>query len=105
VKRGGTAFEHAYRKPHFTYLASNPEAAKAFYAAQGADAAGSAAAVVSAYDFTQAGTVVDVGGRSGQLIRAILHANPGVSGVLVESLGVARKGRGGGHAGGRGPTG
>lgn len=91
VRRGGTAFEHAYRKPHFTYLAANPEAARAFYAAQSAAAAGSAAAVVGAYDFTRASTVVDVGGGNGQLIRAILHANPGVSGVLVESLGMARK--------------
>jgi SAM-dependent methyltransferase len=98
VKRGGTAFEHAYRKPHFTYLASNPDAAKAFYAAQSAAAAGSAAAVVSAYDFTHASTVVDVGGGNGQLIRAILHANPGVSGVLVESLGMARKARARVHA-------
>jgi SAM-dependent methyltransferase len=98
VKRGGTAFEHAYRKPHFTYLASNPEAAKAFYEAQSAAAAGSAAAVVDAYDFTRAGTVVDVGGGNGQLVRAILHANPGVSGILVESAGMARKARARIHA-------
>ena len=98
VKRGGTAFEHAYRKPHFTYLASNPEAARAFYTAQSAAAAGSAAAVVGAYDFTRAGTVVDVGGGSGQLIRAILHANPEVIGVLVESVGMARKARARVHA-------
>ena len=93
VRRGGTAFEHAYRKPHFTYLASNPDAAKTYYEAQSADAAGSAAAVVSAYDFTRAGTVVDVAGGTGQLIRAVLHANPGVGGILVESSGLARKAR------------
>lgn len=93
VKRGGTAFEHAYRKPHFTYLASNPEAARAFYEAQSAAAAGSAAAVVGAYDFSRAGMVVDLGGGNGQLIRAILHVNPGVSGILVESSGMARKAR------------
>ena len=98
VKRGGTAFEHAYRKPHFTYLASNPEAAKAFYEAQSAAAAGSAAAVVGAYDFTTTGTVVDIGGGSGHLIRAILRANPGVSGVLVESSGMAGKARARVHA-------
>src|SRR5205823_2328637 len=37
VRRGGTAFEHAYRKPHFTYLASNPDAAKTYYEVQTAD--------------------------------------------------------------------
>jgi len=98
VKRGGTAFEHAYRKPHFTYLASNPDAAKTYYEAQSTAAAGSAAAVVSAYDFTRAGVVVDVGGGTGQLIRAVLHANPGVSGILVESSGMARKARARLHA-------
>jgi len=98
VKRGGTAFEHAYRKPHFTYLASNPEAAKTYYEAQSAAAAGSAAAVVSAYDFTRAGIVVDIGGGTGQLIRAVLHANLGVSGILVESTGMARKARARLHA-------
>jgi ubiquinone/menaquinone biosynthesis C-methylase UbiE len=98
VKRGGTAFEHAYRKPHFTYLASNPDAARAYYEAQSAAAARSAAAVVGAFDFHDAGTVVDVGGGSGQLIRAVLHANPGVSGVLVESSGMARKARARLHA-------
>jgi SAM-dependent methyltransferase len=98
VKRGGTAFEHAYRKPHFTYLASNPDAARAYYEAQSAAAAGSAAAVADAYDFTRAGIVVDVGGGSGQLIRTVLHSNPGVSGVLVESSGMARKARARLHA-------
>jgi len=98
VKRGGTAFEHAYRKPHFTYLASNPDAAKTYYEAQSAAAAGSATAVVSAYDFTRAGVVVEVGGGTGQLIRAVLHANPGVSGILVESSGMARKARARLHA-------
>ena len=93
VRRGGTAFEHAYRKPHFTYLASNPDAAKTYYEAQSAAAAGSAAAMVGAYDFTRAGIVVDVGGGTGQLIRAVLHANPGVGGILVESSGLARKAR------------
>jgi hypothetical protein len=102
VKRGGTAFEHAYRKPHFTYLASNPEAAKAYYEAQSAVAAGSAAAVAGAYDFARVRTVVDVGGGGGQLIRAVLHANPGLSGILVESSGMARKARARIHAEGLG---
>ena len=51
VKRGGTAFEHAYRKPHFSYLASNPDAAHAYYGAARAARAQSAAGVVAGYDF------------------------------------------------------
>lgn len=100
VKRGGTAFEHAYRKPHFTYLASNPDAAHTYYDATRAATAKSADAVVEAYDFTHAATVVDVGGGDGQLIRAVLRANPGVAGILVESAGLARKARARIHAAG-----
>ena len=93
VTRGGTAFEHAYRKPHFSYLASNPDAAHAYYGATRAATAQSSAGVVAAYDFSRAGTVVDVGGGDGQLIRAILLANPGVAGIVVDSAGHARRAR------------
>ncbi len=93
VQRGGTAFEHAYRKPHFTYLSGNPDAARLYYDAMNNAADQSAEAVVDAYDFTHAGTVIDVAGGQGQLIRAVLRLNPRVNGVLVESSGLARKAR------------
>ena len=91
VKRGGTAFEHAYRKPHFSYLAGNPDAAHAYYGVRGSAAARSANAAVAAYEFPGGGVVVDVGGGQGTFIRAVLQANPTVAGVLVESAGFARK--------------
>jgi hypothetical protein len=40
--------------------------------------------VVAAYDFSRAGTVVDVGGGHGALLVAILSAHPGVRAVLLE---------------------
>jgi precorrin-6B methylase 2 len=43
-----------------------------------------AAAVVAAYDFTQFGTLVDVGGGSGSLLMAILRANPALRGILFD---------------------
>jgi SAM-dependent methyltransferase len=91
VKRGGTAFEHAYGKPHFTYLASNRDAAQAYYGASGAAAENSAAGVVATYEFRDASTVVDVGGGDGRLLRAVLAANPTLSGILVDSSGHARR--------------
>ena len=91
VRRGGTAFEHAYRKPHFSYLAANPDAAHAYYGVRGAAAARSANAAVAVYEFPGGGVVVDVGGGHGTFIRAVLQANPTVAGVLVESAGFARK--------------
>jgi O-methyltransferase domain/Dimerisation domain len=93
VRRGGTAFEHAYRKSHYSYLASNLEAARAYNEAINIEAARSAEAAVRARDFSRAQTVVDVGGREGHLIRAVLHANRHVKGVLVESSGFANKAR------------
>ncbi len=91
VKTGGSAFEHAYRKPHFTYLASNHDAANAYYATTGAASERAARALVKAYDFSRATTVVDVGGGTGALLRRVLQANPHTRGVLVETSGLARK--------------
>jgi cyclopropane fatty-acyl-phospholipid synthase-like methyltransferase len=93
VKLGGTAFEHAYRKPHFSYLASNPDAAHAYYEAAAAAAAQAADEVVDTYDFAGAEMVVDVGGGDGALVRAVLRANPRARGLLVETAGMARRAR------------
>jgi SAM-dependent methyltransferase len=46
--------------------------------------AATAAAVVTAYDFSQLRLVIDVGGGQGRLIAAILRANPAVRGVLLD---------------------
>jgi len=91
VRRGGTAFEHAYRKSHYSYLASNADAARAYHDAVNVETARSAEAAVRAYDFSGAEMVVDVGGREGHLIRAVLRANRGLKGMLVESSGFATK--------------
>jgi hypothetical protein len=100
VRSGGTAFEHAYRKPHFSYLATNPEAANAFYATSAAASAGAARALVKAYDFSDVNSVVDVGGGTGSLLRAVLRANPHATGVLIETAGLARKAKARIHADG-----
>lgn len=93
VKRGGSAFERVYRKPLFTYLTHNPDAANAFYGAQNAMAAQAAEGVVDVYDFSEAGTVVEVAGGRGHLIRAVLRLNPLARGVLFDSGGAVRKAR------------
>lgn len=93
VQRGGTAFEHAYRKPHFSYLASNPEAASTYYGAEAAARRRTAKEIVRAHDFSGAAGVVEVAGGAGEVIRAVLHANPALGGVLAESAGHARRAR------------
>lgn len=93
VQRGGTAFEHAYRKPHFSYLASNPEAASTYYGAEATGRRRTAKAIVRTFDFGGVTTVVEVAGGSGEVIRTILHANTALRGVLAESAGHARRAR------------
>lgn len=100
VRSGGSAFEHAYRKPHFSYLATNPDAAQAYYESSSAISARTARSLAAEYDFSRATRVVDVGGGNGQLLRAILLANEHLSGVLVETAGLASKARARAHADG-----
>jgi hypothetical protein len=87
--RGGTAFGHAYGRPHFSYLASNPEAAANYYPVQAAMRHRSARAAVQAVDFVAGSKVVEIAGGTGQILRAVLHANPSLLGVLAVSPGHA----------------
>ena len=100
VKSGGSAFEHAYRKPHFSYLATNPDAAQAYYESSSSISARTARSLAAEYDFSRATRIVDVGGGSGQLMRAVLLANQHLSGVLIETAGLASKARARAHADG-----
>ncbi len=55
---------------------------------------GQDAAVVAAYDFADAGTVIDVGRRPGRaMLAAILAANPQARGVLLDLPHVAAMAR------------
>jgi hypothetical protein len=84
VMTGETAFRHVFGMGTFEYMAAHPEIAGFYNEAMAASAAERSDAVVSAYDFSRAGTVVDVGGGYGALLIAILAAHPGVRGVLFE---------------------
>ena len=89
VRTGETAFPHVFGMGTFDYMAAHPEIAGFYNEAMAAGAAERAAAVVAAYDFSERGTVVDVGGGHGTLLIAILSASPGVRGVLFERESVA----------------
>jgi hypothetical protein len=49
------------------------------------------AVVLASYPFSTIGTIVDVGGGDGTFIVALLQANPGMKGVLVDLPHVAEK--------------
>lgn len=88
VRTGEPAFPRVFGKSLFEYLAEHPCDARTF---DGAMAAGSAffADMPTAYDFSTACTVVDVGGGNGALLMAVLAGYPHLRGILVETDHVA----------------
>jgi O-methyltransferase domain len=89
VRTGHPAFEHIFGAPLFTYYDRHPEAGRVSREALNSLSLIENAAIVAAYDFPPAGTIVDIGGGQGSLLAAILEARPGVRGVLFERPPVA----------------
>lgn len=84
VRMGTPAAEKCHPGGVWAYFAENPDAGKVFNAAMTAKAHGQVAGVVSAYDFSRFQRVADIGGGRGHLLRALLDANPNLSGVLFD---------------------
>jgi hypothetical protein len=84
VQTGETAFEHAHGMGLFAYLKKHREVGQMFEDAMTAFVTENGVAVVTAYDFGRFGTVVDVGGGHGALLREILTAHRHVRGVLFD---------------------
>lgn len=84
VMTGAPAFDHVFGAPHFAYMAQHPEMSAPFDQAMSENSRRVASAVVAAYGFGEAGTVVDVGGGQGVLLAAILGAHPGLRGILFD---------------------
>ena len=70
--------------PLFDYHATSPEAARVGAEGLTSRSESENGHVVSAYDFSHVGTVVDVGGGKGTLLASILTANPRMKGILFE---------------------
>ncbi|HEY1292352.1 MAG TPA: methyltransferase [Chloroflexota bacterium] len=84
VRTGETGIQKALGMSEYEYLARHSEDASHFNAAMIGYHGEEPSAIVEAYDFSGIGTVVDVGGGSGNLLGTILAANPSVRGVLFE---------------------
>jgi hypothetical protein len=84
VRTGQPAFEHVFGQPLFDYYATHPEAGRVSSEGLTSRSAPENGAVVAAYDFSSARTLVDVGGGQGSLLAAILAANPDLRGVLFD---------------------
>lgn len=84
VRTGRSGVERAFGMPIYDYLARNPEADAAYAAIMTAGTSTMAAALMSSYDFSSIGTVVDVGGGQGAFLTAILKAHPHLRGILFD---------------------
>jgi hypothetical protein len=84
LETGKTGFEKAFGLPAFDYLAQHPEDAANFVKAMIGIHGGEVPAVVAAYDFSGFGTIVDVGGSSGNMLVEIVKHNPKPRGVLFD---------------------
>jgi hypothetical protein len=84
VKTGETAFNLVCGQELFPYLTQHPTAAAVFDEAMTNYTMQVAPAILAAYDFSQFGMLVDVGGGYGTLLTAILTAHPALRGVLFD---------------------
>jgi O-methyltransferase domain/Dimerisation domain len=82
VRTGQTAFDQVYGVGYYEYLASDATAGALFSEAMASLTVGGALA--GAYDFTGIERLVDVGGGYGQLLAAVLRANPTMRGILLD---------------------
>jgi len=94
VKTGKTAFPLRSADKFAEMAARDPAGAAVFNEAMEALTGPVQASVTAAYDFSQARTVVDVGGGYGSLLASILTANPTLRGVLFEIAPVIEAARG-----------
>lgn len=84
LETGKPGFDKVWGMPIFDYLAQDPEAASHFSEAMVGFHGSEPPTVAEAYDFSSVGTLVDVGGATGNMLAAVLSRHPNVRGVLFD---------------------
>ena len=84
VRTGHPAVAAVHPEGFWGYLAQHPEEAHVFNQAMADKARAAVAGILAAYDFAAFGSIGDIGGGSGHLLRAVLDAAPGATGVLFD---------------------
>ncbi|MFN0094593.1 MAG: methyltransferase [Dehalococcoidia bacterium] len=90
VRRGEPAFDRRYGFSFWDDLAMDPDRQAAYDRMMAADVTRWAGLVVPAYPWPAKGHVVDIGGGDGALLEAILAANPGLSGAIIDQPATAQ---------------
>ncbi len=84
LQTGEPAFEQQTGQPLFEYLAKNSDKAAVFDAAMVSYMSEESEAIATTYDWPSTGKIMDVGGGSGGLIRAVLAKEPQLSGAIFD---------------------
>jgi SAM-dependent methyltransferase len=85
VRTGEPVAPELFGKNFFTYLHDDaPESARVFDRAMSRSSAQSARALVETLDLTGISHIADIGGGQGRTLAALLEANPGVRGTLLD---------------------
>ncbi|HVS78402.1 MAG TPA: methyltransferase [Steroidobacteraceae bacterium] len=84
VRTGESAMTRIAPGGTFQYFADHPAQARIFDDAMAAKSHEQIANVIGAYDFPRTARIADIGGGRGHLLRAVLAANPGTTGVLFD---------------------
>ena len=91
LQTGKPGFDKEHGAPIFDWLAAHPAEASLFGETMIGFHGAEPAAVAAAYDFSGFGTVVDVGGGTGNLLTTILAAQRGPRGILFDLPHVVRE--------------
>jgi len=91
VRTGKPAFDYVWSMNNFEFWGRNSEMGRLFDRGLAAITTQHVPALVAAYDYSQFGTIVDVGGGQGALLSAILQANPAAQGILFDLPQVAAR--------------
>ncbi|GAA5094470.1 methyltransferase [Nocardia iowensis] len=84
ITSGTTPFELANGTDYWTHLAANPELARWFHRSQRDSTRLEALAVLRAFDWASAATIVDVGGGDGTFLATLLNRYRGLHGVVFD---------------------
>ncbi len=84
VTDGQTAFQKLNGMPVFDFLGRNPELASLFSETMVGIHGGEPPAVAAAYDFAKLGTIVDIGGATGNMLATILARHAHLKGILAD---------------------
>ncbi|MFZ5893550.1 MAG: methyltransferase [Myxococcota bacterium] len=84
LKTGESAFRRHHGEGLFAHISRYPEREQLFGNAMSTFSGMEIELVLGAYDFNNAGTIVDIGGGHGMLLSRILERAPGARGVLFD---------------------